>query len=189
MTDKTFHIKEPVYHAFHRIKDQLRKGSINDVCEYFIENFDKIRESSAKPTLTKDEDLAEKYPCATRFSHEGFFYCHRGKGFVKKLLTIKACQHCKDRLDEQAFLNLQQELTKQKLHAMQLSLNSTIQKHKDQLYPTCDPLERQGEYGYEIRSDKCPNERIKDEWHPPDVCPLNCPFLKRVQIKKKVKQT
>lgn len=181
MREKTFHVSEDSHSGFHRIKDQLGKKSIDEVCEYFIKKFPELR-ASAKPIVTKDRDLEEKYPCAMRFFHEGFYYCHRGQGLVRELLTLKICEHCKDRLDKEVFLQMQQELQKQKIHAMQLSLNLKIEDHKKKFYPACDPVERQGKYGVEIKSGRCPNKALKGEWHPPDVCDPSYPYLRRIPI-------
>lgn len=58
----------------------------------------------------REGNLEDQYPCATRFQHNGVYYCHaKGQGMIKKLLSLKICGCCKDRLDQEAFIQRQQE--------------------------------------------------------------------------------
>lgn len=139
-----------------------------------------------KEITTSDHILEEKYSCAFRFFHKEFYYCGKDAPKRIKLATLKQCEHCKNRMDEERFLIMQQQLTKDKIHAFSMHFREKLQDHEK--FVECHPEEKQGEFGYEIKSDKCPNPRMKDQWHPPDLCDPSCPFLKWIKRKKLKKE-
>jgi len=146
----------------------------------------KKRLGKASVLGTADAHLAKEHPCtAYRYDYDGFFWC--GRDAPKRVLldTLKQCAKCRTRMDQRKYLDMQTDLQKQRIHAHQLSINRQIRNNLQELYAGCEPEEKHEEYGYEIKSEKCRNEVLRNKWHPPEVCPLDCPYLKRLKIKKK----
>lgn len=174
----------------HRRKMQSRKKGKVTLFEAWQDRYrqkEKL-DRRVKDEITFDMELMEEVPCAYRFQHKGFCFCGKDAPKRIKLATLRQCVHCKHRMDKALFLIKQQDLQKKKIHEMQLSITHKIEKHRENFYVNCDPEERiHPERGYELRSDKCRNERMRNEWRSPDLCDLECPFLKKLKVKKKQK--
>lgn len=152
-----------------------------------IEKFPDMRQVR-KPMLSQDSELASQYACARRFFFEGIYYCHKGFGQIRDIPTLLACMHCAKRLSEQAILETQQKIQKLEIHHRQLEINKLIGDQKRHLFPACHHIERETEVGREIRSSACKNDRLKNIFHPIEVCDLSCEYLKRLQMKKEIRK-
>lgn len=57
-----------------------------------------VSKESSKDESTLQETLENKYPCLSRFKHEGSFFCVPRKGKAIRLETLKICSACSGRL-------------------------------------------------------------------------------------------
>lgn len=90
------------------LADKLRGNkSFNDFIHEALSKFRKVKElqteiqklnqqleKEEQVNLASEKDLAEKYPCLSRFEWEGIFYCVSRKAHASVLATLKICSRC-----------------------------------------------------------------------------------------------
>jgi len=158
-----------------RYKRKMKKAkSIDNVIERLIAGYEKsLTEVEIKqPMLTQDGDLADSFPCLSRFDFEELYHCGKSAPKIVALVTLKVCSACRFRITTEGLAELKMR-----------------EKVTESYYLNCGAKERVGlNKEMLVFCDHCPDKFLRSRWHSINSCKISqCPMFKSVVgvVKKK----
>jgi len=151
-----------------------------------------------KYTTTERLELEHEIPCSHRWPRkEGELFAGRkwcGRKLIDRpIKSIERCGTCKFRNPSKESLKIQVAIAEKRPFVISKELgirdfratrkHIQLQIEGNHYFWTCTPEQRYSDKGiFEVKCAQCPDEKVKGQWHPVEICKeIACPLLKPLE--------